>query len=153
METGKTFKFNGNKKNEGMIANLPQDCCAEGPIYADALGLHPVTVGSLPPQLAALNMTNINVQGLGVQAALTSDPEMVVQAAALDPLASSVCTLKEIREMVTEMLDAEARWLPNFKGKRPKAVPTISIPKDVVPADAPIDPALAIFARFGELSD
>lgn len=152
MELGKTFKFNGNKRNDGMIANLPQDCCAEGPIYADALGLHPVTVGSLPPQLAALNMTNINVQGLGVQAALTSDPELVVAAAALDPLTSAVCTLKEVREMVTEMLGAESRWLPNFEGRRPKPTPTISIPKDVKRADVPIDPALAIFARFGELS-
>ena len=151
IETGKTFKFNGNRRNNGMIANLPEECCAEGPIYADALGLHPVTVGALPASCAALNMSNINVQDLGVKAALESDPEMIVAAAALDPLTSTKCTLNEIREMCIELMEAERQWLPSFEGKVIKKTPVISIPKDVKPADVPIDPALAIMARFGEL--
>lgn len=151
IETGKTFKFNGNKRNDGMIANLPAECCAEGPIYADALGLHPVNVGNLPAQCAALNMTNINVQGLGVKAALESDCEAIVAAAALDPLTSATCTLNEIREMCSELLEAERQWLPAFEGKSIRKTPAIYIPKDVRPANVPIDPALAIMARFGEL--
>ncbi len=151
IETGKTFKFNGNKRNDGMIANLPQDCCAEGPIYADALGLHPVNVGHLPVQCAALNMTNVNVQRLGVMAALESDPEMVVAAAALDPLTSATCTLNEIREMCSEMMAAERQWLPGFEGKTIRKTPAIVIPKNVHRAHVPVDPALAIMARFGEL--
>lgn len=152
LETGRTFKFNGNVINGGMITNLPPDCCAEGPIYADGAGLHKTIVGDLPPQCAALNMTNINVQRLAVQAALTGDPEHIVQAIALDPLTSAVLTLKEIREMATEMLEAERQWLPQFAGKTIRPTPTISIPKDVKRAEVPIDPALAIFARFGELA-
>ncbi|MBW7461734.1 hypothetical protein K0U00_47545, partial [Paenibacillus sepulcri] len=112
LETGKPFKFNGNVRNSGMIANLPDECCAEGPIYADRTGLNRTLLGDLPPQCMALNMTNINVQRLAVLAAKTGDPEAVVHACALDPLTSAVLSLKEIREMVTEMLEAEAQWLP-----------------------------------------
>jgi alpha-galactosidase len=152
METGKVFKLNGNIRNNGMISNLPDECCGEGPIYVDALGLHPAKVGELPPQCAALNMTNINVQGLGTQAALNSDPELIVAAAALDPLTSTKCTLNEVREMCSEMMEAERKWLPKFEGKTIKKTPVISIPKDVKRANVPVDPALAIMARFGELA-
>ncbi len=152
LETGKTFKFNGNVKNEGMITNLPADCCAEGPIYADRTGLHKTIVGDLPSQCAALNMTNINVQRLAVEAALTGDPEKIVHACALDPLTSAVLTLKEIREMASEMLEAEKQWLPQFEGKTIRPTPTIVIPKDVKRAVVPLDPALGIMARFEELA-
>ncbi len=151
IETGKTFKFNGNVRNNGMISNLPYDCCAEGPIYADKTGLHQTLVGNIPMQCAALNMTNINVQRLAVHAALNKDTELLVQACALDPLAGAVLTLSEIREMASEMLEAEKQWLPDFNGKSIKPAAIISIPKDTKRAEAPIDPALAIFARFGEL--
>jgi alpha-galactosidase len=152
IETGRTFKFNGNVRNGGMITNLPSDCCAEGPMYADGTGIHRTIVGDLPPQCAALNMTNINVQRLAVQAAISGDPEHIVHAIALDPLTSAVLSLKEIREMVSEMLEQEQQWLPQFAGKCVRPTPTIQIPKDVKRAQVPIDPALAIFARFGELA-
>jgi alpha-galactosidase len=151
LETGKPFKFNGNVRNDGMIANLPADCCAEGPIYADRTGLHRVLVGELPPQCAALNLTNINVQRLAVMAAQTGDPDTLVQAVALDPLTSAVLTLKEIREMVSEMLEAQREWLPQFAGRSVRPTPTIVIPPDVARVDVPIDPALAVYSRFGEL--
>jgi len=152
LETGKTFKLNGNVINEGMITNLPNDCCAEYPLFVDRTGIHKTFVGDLPSQCAALNLTNINVQRLAVEAGLSGDPERVVQACALDPLTGAKLTLKEIREMTAEMLEAESQWLPQFAGKMPRPTPVISIPKDVKHANVPIDPALAIFARFGELA-
>ncbi|MGQ9609179.1 MAG: alpha-galactosidase [bacterium] len=152
IETGRTFKLNGNVINGGMITNLPQDCCAEGPIYVDKLGFHKTVVGDLPPQCAALNLTNINVQRLAVEAAITGDPEHIVHACALDPLTSAVLTLKEIRDMASEMLETQKEWLPQFEGKALRSTPTIFIPKDVKRADVPVDPALAIMARFKELS-
>ena len=152
LEMGRTFKLNGNVINGGMITNLPTDCCGEGPIYVDKTGLHKTVVGDLPPQCAALNMTNINVQRLAVEAALTGDVEHIVHACALDPLTSAVLTLKEIREMAIEMLEAQKQWLPQFEGKTIRPTPTIEIPKNIKPADVPIDPALAIMARFQELS-
>lgn len=152
LETGRTFKLNGNVINGGMITNLPPDCCAEGPMYVDRTGIHKTIVGDLPAQCAALNLTNINVQRLTVQAAITGDPEHIVHACAMDPLTGAVLTLKEIRGMASEMLEAQKQWLPQFEGKTIRPTPTITIPKDVKRADVPVDPALAIMARFQELS-
>ncbi len=152
MEVGKIFKLNGNVRNDGLITNLPDGCCVEVPVFVDRMGLHPTVVGDLPPQCAALNMTNINVQGLAVEAALTGDPELVMQAIALDGLTSAVLTLKEIREMVKEMLEAESQWLPQFVGKTLISKPDIPIPPGTVPAEVPLDPALAIANRFGKLA-
>jgi alpha-galactosidase len=153
LELGRTFKFNGNVRNDGMITNLPHDCCAEGPMFADKTGLHKTIVGDIPSQCAALNLTNINVQRLAVEAALTGDTEQIVQACAMDPLTGAVLTLKETRDMASEMLEAQRRWLPQFEGKKIRPTPTISVPEDVEPAEVPVDPALAILARFGELAE
>jgi alpha-galactosidase len=151
-ETDKPFRLNGNVRNDGYISNLPAGCCVEVPVYVDRRGLHPLLVGALPPQCAALNQSNVTVQTLAVEAGLTGDPEHVVHAIALDPLTSARCTLKEVREMVAEMLKAEAQWLPQFKGKRLKATPAISIPRKLARVEVPLDPALAIANRFGELA-
>ena len=145
------FRFNGNLRNNRLITNLPDDCISELPVFADGSGLHPTYVGNLPPQCAALNLTNINVQTLAFLAEKYSDPELVVQAAALDPLTGAVLTLKQIRELVSELLDAEQKWLPNFEGKRPRPTPTIVIPPDCKRADVPADPALAISTRLANL--
>ncbi|MBM3745575.1 MAG: alpha-galactosidase [Acidobacteria bacterium] len=149
--TGRPFRFMGNVRNDGYITNLPRGCCVEVPTFADDAGLHPARVGELPPQCAALCMTNINSQILAAEAALESDPERVVQAVALDPLTGAVCTLKEVREMCAEMLEAQRRWLPNFAGKAITPKPTILIPADCQPVEVPLDPALAIGKRFGAL--
>jgi len=149
--TGKPFRFMGNVRNDGYITNLPRGCCVEVPTFADDAGLHPTVVGDLPPQCAALCMTNINSQILAAEAALNGDPEAVVQAVALDPLTGAVCTLKEVRDMCAEMLEAQRRWLPKFAGKAITPKPTIVIPPDCKPVDVPLDPALAIGKRFGTL--
>ena len=104
-----------------------------------------------PVQCAALNQSNVTVQGLAVEAGLAGDPELVMQAIAMDPLTSACCTLAEVREMTAEMLAAEAQWLPQFKGKALRPTPTISVPAGTAPADVPLDPALAIGKRFGTL--
>jgi len=151
-ETDRPFRLNGNVRNDGYITNLPQGCCVEVPVYVDSQGLHPATIGDLPLQCAALNQSNVTVQQLAVEAALTGDPEYAMQAVAMDPLTSAVCTLKEARDMTREMLEAEAQWLPEFKGKKLTRRPIISIPDDVEPVEVPLDPALAIANRFGELA-
>ena len=149
--TGKPFRFMGNVRNDGYIKNLPEGCCVEVPTFADDTGLRPTVVGHLPPQCAALCMTNVNVQMLAAEAALRSDPELLVQAVALDPLTGAVCTLDEVRRMCSEMLEAQRQWLPGFEGKRVAEKPAISIPADCTPVDVPLDPALAIGKRFGTL--
>ena len=114
METNVPAVIAGNVPNIGLITNLPDGCCVEVPCLVNASGIQPTFVGNLPPQLAALNRTNINVQSLIVEAALTGDSDAVYHAVMLDPLTAAVCTLPQIHGMVTEMLDAQAQWLPQF---------------------------------------
>ena len=153
IETGKPFRFNGNVLNEGFISNLPSDATVEVPVYADREGLHPFTVGALPAQLAAMNRSNVTVQDLAVRAGMAGDPELAFWAVATDPLTSAVLELKDIRDMTRELLDAQAAWLPQFAGKTLAAKGHIFIPEGTVPAPVPIDPALAINARFGKLAE
>lgn len=151
--TGKPFRFMGNVRNDGYITNLPEGCCVEVPTFADDTGLHPSTIGNLPPQCAALNRTQVNVHLLTAEASLTGDPESIVHAVALDPLTSAVCTLKEIRDMTVELLEAQRQWLPQFEGKSIKPSPTIVIPEGTEAMHAPPDPAQAILKRFMKLAE
>mgnify|MGYP005837978123 CR=1 FL=1 len=114
IETGNPAVIHGNVPNTGLITNLPGGCCVEVPCLVDRAGIRACHVGELPPQLAALNRTNVNVQELAVRAALSGDRDLVRQAAMLDPLTAAVCTLPQIRDMVDEMLAAQRQWLPQF---------------------------------------
>jgi alpha-galactosidase len=107
-ETGEPFRFNGNVMNDGLIDNLPY-CCVEVPCVADARGLTPEPVGTLPPQLAALIQTNVNVQALTVEAALTGNPEHVYHAAMLDPHTGAELSLQEIHELVDQLAEAHSQ--------------------------------------------
>jgi len=149
--TGRPFRFMGNVRNDGYITNLAEGCCVEVPTFADDTGLHPTKIGKLPSQCAAACMSNVNVQILAAEAALKADTEKIVHAVAMDPLTSAVCTLEQIRQMCSEMLEAEQKWLPQFERKKITPKPTISIPKGCKPVEVPLDPALAIGKRFGTL--
>jgi alpha-galactosidase len=112
--TGDEIRINGNVNNSGLITNLPKDCCVEVPCLVDKNGINACYVGELPPQLAALNRTNINVQSLIVEAALNRDREAARHAVMVDPLTSALLTLDDIRKMVDEMFEVEERWLPDM---------------------------------------
>lgn len=117
IETNQPFRFNGNllNKERGLITNLPKGCCVEVPIFADAHGLHPQGGIKLPTVCQALCMSNVMVQKAAVEGALELDREKVYHAVLLDPNTASVCSPAEVREMVDEMFEAEAKWLPHFK--------------------------------------
>ncbi len=152
METGEIFKLNGNVMNKGYITNLPQDCCVEVPVYVDKMGLHPTRIGDLPAPLAAMNQSNVTVQMLVAEAALTGDPELIVAAIAMDPLTSSVLTLKEIRDLTNEMFEAQEKLLSHFKGK-PKKIYDVKISEGAEGVSVPLDPALAVANRLVGLAD
>ena len=103
----------GNVPNStGLITNLPPEACVEVPCLVDHNGVQPTAVGALPLQLAALNRTNIGVQTLAVQAALTGDRENVYHAVAVDPLTAAICTLEQARSMTDELFEAHDSLLP-----------------------------------------
>lgn len=118
VETDRPIRINGNVPNRDLIPNLPTGCCVEVPCLVDRNGIQPTRVDDYPPQLAALNRTNINVQELIVHAALTGQVEAVHHAVLLDPLTAAVATMPQIHAMTDELLKAQARWLPQFPALR-----------------------------------
>ena len=106
MESDRPIVINGNVPNEGLIDNLLNLSSVEVPILIDKLGFHPMAVGELPGQLAALSRSNQAVQQMAVNAILDGDKEAAFHAIALDPLTSAVLSLGEIREMFDEMWSA-----------------------------------------------
>ncbi len=114
METGTPRTVYGNVPNHGVISNLPDDCCVEVPCLVDANGIQPTHIGALPPQLAALMQTNINVQSLTVEAALTCKREHIYHAAMLDPHTAAELSLDQTWAMVDEMIDAHGDMLPTY---------------------------------------
>jgi alpha-galactosidase len=117
-ETGEPFAFNGNVPNTWaggtLIDNLPPDCCVEVPCVASSHGIVPQPVGTLPRELAALMQTNVNVQGLTVEAALSGHREPVYHAAMMDPHTAAELSLDEIAELVDALLEEHGDWIPPF---------------------------------------
>jgi len=110
LETNEPYVFNGNIPNTGLISNLPDGSVVEVPIMVDGCGLHPCHIGDLPPGLAVLNRTNLNVQELAVKGFIDKNRELIYQAVQLDPLTSSVLPLPEIRKMVDELFKAHEKY-------------------------------------------
>ena len=109
------FIVYGNVMNNGLIENLPSNCCVEVPCIVNDKGFYPQKIGRLPEQLSALMRTNINVQILTAEAALTKKREHIYHAAMLDPLTSSHLSIDEIFDLTDEMLEAHADYLPKYK--------------------------------------
>lgn len=126
IETDQPFVFNGNVMNDRLIDNLPY-CCVEVPCTADGKGITPQPVGALPPQLAALMQSNVSVQGLTVEAALSGSLDHVYHAAMLDPHTAAELPLAEIRELVDALLEAHGLSLQPA-GARPGGEPDPRLP-------------------------
>jgi alpha-galactosidase len=136
METNTPYVMNANVPNtlgrsgqasggagSLLISNLPPACNVEVPCLVDGSGVRPCAVGDLPEPLAAINRTNVNVQALAVEGALSGEREMVYRAVQLDPLTGALLPLGRVREMVDELFAAEAQYLPQFAGARSRLEP------------------------------
>lgn len=115
IETNVPFKIGGNVMNTGLITNLPKEACVEVPCLVDASGITPTYVGDLPPQLAALNRTNINTQLLTIEAAITRKREHIYHAALLDPHTSAELSMDDIVALCDDLIEAHGGWLPSYK--------------------------------------
>ena len=102
----------GNVRNDGLIDNLPAGACVEVPCRVDADGVHPLAIGALPAQCAALNRTFLNVVELTVRAALEESPELVHQAVLLDPNAAATLTTAQSEALVDELIEAHGELMP-----------------------------------------
>ena len=100
--------------NNYLIDNLPDDCGVAGPcvIYSD--GCKPQKIGRLPEHLAALMRTNINVQLLTAEAAITKKRDHIYHAAMLDPLTAANLSIEEIYKMTDKLIEAHGSYLPKY---------------------------------------
>jgi alpha-galactosidase len=111
----KPYEIGGNIINNGCIENLPADACVEVPCLVNGDGIHPCHVGRLPVQLAAMNMTNINVQLMTIEAARTGSKEAIYQAAMLDPHTAAQLSLDDIVAMCDELIEAHGDYMKMYR--------------------------------------
>ncbi|QGH35814.1 alpha-galactosidase [Gracilibacillus salitolerans] len=116
LETGRVYRGHFNRVNNGIISNVPDDAIIEAPGYVDRNGINMPFVGDLPLGPAAVCNVSISVQRLAVEAAVHGDDYLLRQAMMMDPLVGAVCNPKEIWQMTDEMLVAQKKWLPQYKG-------------------------------------
>jgi len=102
-----------NLPNRGQIDNLPAESVVETMALIDAFGAHPLTVGEIPRPLQALFNLHIQKQEMTVEAALTGDRNLTLQALLIDPL---VRDWKTAPAMLDEMLEGNKKYLPQFFG-------------------------------------
>ncbi|MDF2836340.1 MAG: alpha-galactosidase [Paenibacillus sp.] len=114
IETDVPYRIGGNVMNTGLITNLPREACVEVPCLVDRNGVTPTYVGDLPPQLAALNRTNINTQLLTIEAAITKKRDHIYHAAMLDPHTSAELSMDDIVSLCDDLIEAHGKWLPNY---------------------------------------
>jgi len=114
LETGVPRVVYGNVANHGLIDNLPAGCTVEVPVLVDKSGMQPTRIGSLPPQLAAVIQTNVNVQALTVEAAITGKREYIYHAAMMDPHTAAELDLDQIWHMVDDLIEAHGSMLPKY---------------------------------------
>ncbi len=108
------YKIGGNVLNKGLIENLPSDACVEVPCLVDGSGVNPTYVGKLPVQLAAMNMTNVNVHLMTIEAARSKKIENIYQAAMLDPHTPAELSIDDIVNMCDEMIEAHGKYMEMY---------------------------------------
>jgi alpha-galactosidase/6-phospho-beta-glucosidase family protein len=103
-----------NVRNDGLISNLPAAAVVEVPGLVDGRGVHGVAVGPLPEGIAGILSARARQQELTVDAALTGDRALALQALLADPLVPSVETAEA---MLDEALQTHEAFLPRFAGR------------------------------------
>ncbi len=114
IETDVPYRIHGNVLNNGLITNLPAAACVEIPCMVDRNGVQGCFVGALPEQCASLNRTNVNVQLLTVEAAMTCKRDKIYQAALLDPHTSSELSIDDIVSLCDDLIEAHKEMLPEY---------------------------------------
>jgi alpha-galactosidase len=114
LETGRTYRGHFNVPNTGIISNLPNGCIVESLGFVDRNGIHMAHIGDLPLACAATCSASVNVQRMGMEAAVRGDAMLLKQAMLHDPLVGAVCDPEEVWQMTDEMLVAQAQWLPQY---------------------------------------
>ncbi len=100
-----------NIPNEGLIPNLPADAIVEVPAVIGGNRVSGISTGPLPAGIATLCKTQIGVQELAVEAAVTGSRDAALRALLADPVVHSA---EAAENTLDELLSLEAECLPQF---------------------------------------
>ena len=114
MVTNTPYKIGGNVLNTGLIDNLVSDACVEVPCLVDGNGIHPCHVGKLPVHLAGMNMSNVTVQLMTIEAARTKKYDDIYRAVMLDPHAAAELSIDDIISMCNELIEAHGSYMSMY---------------------------------------
>ena len=109
--SGRSTRAVVNLPNRGQIDNLPRDAVVETLGEVGAAGAHPLSVGALPPGVLRTLIPHALNQELIVEAALTGNRQLALQALVGDPLVRDFASAPRLLD---ELLTAHARYLPQF---------------------------------------
>lgn len=103
-----------NVPNKGLLPSLPADAVIETPASISALGIRPLRTNPLPVSVLGILNQHITSQTLTVEAAITGDTKLLLQALLADPLTSGSCTIEQTVAIMKELLSVHRGHLPNF---------------------------------------
>lgn len=115
-----TMKTNVNRPNIGQVSDLPTDAVVETNAWLSRDSVEPICGGPIPPALVPWYVRHVTNQEAIIQAALDGDRRLALHVLLNDPLAAEH---DGTEDMLNEMLEAEADYLPNFFRRRRVRLP------------------------------
>jgi alpha-galactosidase len=112
LDNGNRYVLSVNVPNDGLITNLRPGGIVEVPAIVGADRIFGLAMGELPPAIASLMNTQLDVMELNVAAAVTGDRQTALEGLILDPL---VPDPEAAEKILDEMLIAQADYLPQFR--------------------------------------
>jgi alpha-galactosidase len=102
-----------NIPNSGSISSLPDDTIVEIPSKVDGNGIRGAQVNKLPQPVVELMRREANLVEMVVDAAVTGDRQLALQALLFDPMMNDI---DRARAVLDDYLLTFAPYLPQFEG-------------------------------------
>jgi alpha-galactosidase/6-phospho-beta-glucosidase family protein len=99
-----------NLPNNGQAVNLPAGAVLESTALFNGSGIHPFSFGELDPGITAILQRIISVQELTVDAAISGDRQLILQALIAG---MTVKTKPEAEKMLQVIIDTHKDFLPD----------------------------------------
>jgi len=103
--------FSVNVPNRGTVPNLPPEAILEVPAVATASGLRPMQIPDFSDLLAGVIRRKLTAVDLTVEAALTGNRRLMVEALLADGAVAQPATAWELAD---DLLQAQRQYLPHF---------------------------------------
>jgi len=101
-----------NVRNNGTIADLPDDVVIETNAVVDKNGAHPITIGHVSPKIRGLMQVVKAYEELTIEAGVRGDYYAALQALTIHPLVPSATIAKKILD---DIIEQNKEYLPQYK--------------------------------------